>query len=122
MTSPRRPEALVSSPAENTRCDNCERLAFEERVIHGVRYPGDVRGVTFAHCPECGSTDLTDDRSPFEVLAEAIANWEAATDVEVKMGRFDVVFRVAAVEGDPEHCSDCHAFAARAQRALVAMA
>lgn len=107
MTS--RPEALISTPSENTRCDSCERLAYEERVIHGVRYEGDAVGETFAHCPECGSTDLTDDRSPWTVLLDAIRNVEATDDVLVRMGRQDVVFRVRQVAeaASPCECGEC---------------
>lgn len=107
MTSTQRPEALISSPADNTRCDECELRSFEERIIHGVRYEGETE--SFAHCPECGSTELTDDRSPFEVLREAWANYQASTTPEQGINRFDVVVRVAAIadKADRDHCEDC---------------
>lgn len=111
------PEALITTPDHNSHCEDCGTL--------GRRCPGDSLGASFAHCPSCGSTDLVDDRSPFEVLIEAHRNWVAVLPVDErsamrKMDRFDTMRRVAkiAAEADPQHCGDCERKSAVAQHII----
>lgn len=99
-----RTPTLITTPAEVAYCDRCDQ--------YGARFPGDVR--TFPHCSSCGSTDLADTRSVFEVLAEArILAAEDGIDVYRKMDRDDVAWRleVQAADADPTHCSDCASWA-----------
>lgn len=110
-----KPEALVSSPDHATICPDC--------LATGERYPGEDPSAAryFAHCPQCGTTDLLDVRSPFEVLGEAVRNAEAAgLDPVVRLGRLDVVERVrrVALKANPDHCSDCHLHAYRMSEVL----
>jgi hypothetical protein len=102
MTATRIP-ALVTTPAANSHCDDCERLA--DALVTGIRYPGDR--ATFPHCPSCGSTDLRDDRSPWEIAHEARVNAMAAEGV-LRWDRLDVADRVLRVAvASTCACGDC---------------
>lgn len=99
-----RTETLLTTPAENAYCPDCNSHS-------GTRYPGDT--ATFPHCKLCGSTGLLDDRSPWEVLAEArrLAA-EPDLDPHIHLGRLDAVERIkriAEAETDCE-CMDCRRF------------
>lgn len=120
-------EALVSTPAEFTECRECgswndDRTFFQPAI--GVRYPGDEAGRYFAHCPECGTTDLIDVRSPWEILAEAKRNVAApGIDVETRWNREDIASRIEALSADfpaADHCSDCRRFAPPAREVAMA--
>lgn len=112
--------ASIATPAEATTCPKCERFVDEGEgfwvPVTGVRYEGDTN--TYAHCPECGRTDLLDTRSPFEALADARRLLAEATDVHVSMVRFDLVEAIERVTAtaDPAHCADCRRFAPLAAR------
>lgn len=95
-----RPEALITTPTEAAYCPDCDQYG-------GARFESDRP--TFAHCPQCGSTCLLDQRSPFEVLADARLNAFALDlDPGVRMERQDVVERVKKVcEASLCSCSDC---------------
>lgn len=92
-----KPQALLTTPADAAWCSECE--------VSGIRYGGDVR--TYPHCPLCGTTDLLDTRSPWEVLAEAKGLVQEALDknlpVETYMSRQDTAHEVARVAA----LSDC---------------
>lgn len=103
-TTFRRPAALISTPAENSWCEACQ--------VQGVRYASEFGPASFAHCPSCGSTDLVDDRSPFEVAAEALENWTATAkgdDPHLAMARYDAAEAAvrSAVAAEADHCGDC---------------
>lgn len=128
MSSMTKPEALLTTPAENAECPRCtaDALAYGEPLPTASRFAP----TEFAHCDSCGSTDLVDTRSPFTVLREALANIEtveatvnaapalAALSQEARdqiiastrMARMDVaesVRRIAAAAADPAHCGEC---------------
>jgi hypothetical protein len=101
--------ALLTTPAEAAYCATCESA--------GTRHAGDRLGSTFPHCPVCGSTDLADTRSIFEVLHEARALLLEAELLEADpyriMGRRDDVaaLELIAAGTDPTHCGDCATWA-----------
>jgi hypothetical protein len=99
--------ATPLTPVENCRCDECDyRL---DTVVPAKRWDA----AEFAHCTECGSTDLRDDRSPFEALVDAV-RWEAAaTDINRRIVRQDFARTIKAIadQADPNHCADCTHFA-----------
>lgn len=142
------PPAILTTPAESAQCPSCwadYKHALDRREwdpTYPAEYPTCSRFSEneFAHCDRCGSTDLLDTRSVFEVLAEAIANLEAPldyrskpvyaalsdeavaqTEASARMARYDVVanLRRLAEEASPGHCSDCTTQAVRASVALV---
>ena len=126
MTSMTKPEALLTTPADNAECPKC-MADFLADFLDPVRadlagpYPTCSRFSSgeFAHCDLCGSTDLVDTRSPWEVLREAEANVaQAIRDglaTEIVWGRRDVADRVKdlAAQVPADHCSDCRRFARR---------
>lgn len=135
-----KPEALISTPAEAAQCPPCmadydarwdqtrgyEGWSTEDRAEFAGPMPTCSRfdalpGEAFAHCNLCGSTDLVDTRSPFEVLAEAVANvalvkGDDEASILRRFDRQDVVERVRSIaaQADPGHCSDCTTWATRA--------
>lgn len=153
-TSPQAP-AILTTPAEAAKCAPCfeNYLAqlewFEADAAHGYAteaarpaFPTCSRfsPAEFAHCDLCGSTDLLDTRSVFEVLTDALdllaaplgyrdlpvyaaLSDEAVAGIEAqaRMGRYDVVanLRRLAETADPGHCSDCVGQAVKASVALV---
>lgn len=118
MTTTTKPEALITTPT-----DECLACARYEEFGTARRFAENE----FAHCGLCGSSDLVDTRSPFEVLAEARRNVAAVEgDDEAailrRWDREDVVRRVEAVVAasglTADHCSDCRRFGAPARRDL----
>lgn len=147
MTSHAKPEALISTPAEFAECPRCHAdwfAGWEAYAELADLYPEDYPMaaapaaptcsrfggaiVEFAHCDTCGSTDLVDTRSPFEVYMEAVANIDKASEVyyasalaimsdtvremavaQARLERMDVVERVGRFleDADKSHCSDC---------------
>lgn len=149
MTTTTHPEALISTPAEDAQCPACwaeykyalDRLEQDPGLYPAPAFPtcsrfeAEAGTAEFPHCDVCGSTDLVDLRSPFQVLAEAVANIEAVAPVveassvlsflsdearaeivaSTRLHRMDVAERVRAIaaQADPGHCSDCTTWAVR---------
>lgn len=80
-TQPRTP-AYLFTPNIASYCEDCRKT--------GTRHPGDVLGRTFPHCPECGTTFLTDLRDPWYcALVARISAEVPGLDVLRHMGRSD---------------------------------
>ena len=112
-----KPEALLTTPSECTWCPLCERAGVRFFEAGDPTPNDEPMNPEFAHCPECGSTELLDVRSPFEVLAEANRNaCDGTIDPGLRMARQDVAFRVAAIVSSipADHldgCDDCRRWA-----------